>query len=297
MFDRRAREWMKRIPANRFKTGNGAEFAILSGYDTPGLRTLLRDFDRALAQSRLLKDSPTTTAGIVQCPGDSGNTVFLKRTNNKGLRFTCRYLFRSARPFRAARAASLLKKTGLATPEVLAAGERRKGPVLLAGYLVTATSPEMRGLDAVLRESADPVEILDSFLPRAAEMMAAMHCAGIEHGDLKLGNFYCTGPWPPESGFPGVWDLDGVRCYAGSPPLKRVERELSRLVASCLMTLDTHIGAPDAFFSPEKLARRLTDFYKNAPGKKPAPDPHAVAALARARWNRMIPRKRKEAGI
>lgn len=292
MFDKPTLEWIRRTGATVFRSG-GAVFVVAAKYRDPEFLDLLRTFDSVLERSIILKDSPTTTAGLAAFSPD-GQPVFLKRTNNKGLRFTLRYLFRPARAFRSARAASDLEELGLTTPAVLAAGERRTGPVLRAGYLVTASSDRVRGMEKIAAEVENPPEMLDSFFSYAASAMAKIHGAGIIHGDLKISNFYCDGTWSPNEARYGIWDLDSIRRYPAGVPRRLIEKELGRLIASCLMTLDGDPRTPDSFFSPLRLARRLAELYVRNPGIPLQPDAESVAGFARERWNRMPDRRRKE---
>lgn len=302
MFDRPTEDWIRASGAHKMSFGSAA-FAVLPQYESPELTDMLRDFDRILEHSLILKDSRTTTAGIAAV-ADNGHPIFLKRTNSKGLRFLCRYLFRSARSFRSARAAFAFKNIGIRTPEIIAAGERRTGPgrlILRSGYLVTSTSDEIRSVTSVLTENVDPLPSVDAIFEYAAQVMSRLHGHHIVHGDLKLGNFYCVGHWSPDEHVCGVWDLDSVHFYAKPPPAKQIDRELGRLIASVLMTLDTHPAVPDSFFAPDRLAEQLVSLYEKEASSLPAenhrPDRAAVAALARDRWERMDGRKRREAGL
>jgi len=292
MFDKATREWIRRTGAVVYRTGKSV-FAIAKQYDVPDVKKFLHSFDAMLERSIILKDSPTTTAGLAAFSPD-GRPVFLKRTNNKGLRFTVRYLFRPARSFRSARSATDFEALGLRTPAVIAAGEKRTGMILNAGYLVTASCDSIRGMEKILTETEDPPSVLDFFFHYAGPAMAKIHKAGLLHGDLKIGNFYCEGIWSPDEAKYGIWDLDSVRRYPKGVPQKKAERELGRLISSSLMLLDADPRTPDSFFDPEHLAARLVELYELEPGISVHPDPHSVADFARERWNKMEKRRRKD---
>lgn len=291
-FERAIQDWSRECNAKVFRAGPSV-FVIPEKYDRSELREILRDFDHMLERSLILKDSPTTTAGIAAFTPDDA-PVFLKRTNNKGLLFTLRYLFRAARPFRSACSAQIFKKLGIRTPEILAAGEKRTGLILRAGYLVTTSSDQVRGMEKVVLDTVDPLSVLDAFFVYAAQTMAVLHRANIIHGDLKLGNFYCEGTWSPAEAQYGIWDLDSVRIYPGVPPMEKVERELGRLAASCLMILDRNPYVPDSFFAPDALAQKLVSLYLETPDVTIRPDVKGVAQHIRNRWYRFTGRQRTE---
>lgn len=267
--------------AVRLQSGDSFFCIMPGGRDRVDPRNLAK-IDTFFTHGVILKNSRTSTAALAEIGGD-GEPVFLKRCNNKGLRFTLRYLFRPARVFRAAKAADLLKKAGVRTPEVLLVGERRNGPILKAGYLVTATAPDIQSADQLLRETSVPELFLESFLKQAAEMTVLLHRNRLEHGDLKLVNFYHTGRWTPQSRF-GIWDLDSVRCHTSAVPRTRVERELSRIVFSiCLTSLFNH-AFPETLRSCKMLSGRLTDLYLSyLPEGLPRPDPAQVEIHAEKR--------------
>ena len=47
--------------------------------------------------------------------------------------------------------------------------------------------------------------------------------------------------------------------------MEKVERELGRLAASCLMILDRNPYVPDSFFAPDALAQKLVSLYLETP--------------------------------
>ena len=242
----------------------------------------LAKIDTFFTRGVILKNSRTSTAALAEIAED-GVSVFLKRCNNKGLRFTLRYLFRPARVFRAAQAAELLKAAGVRTPEVLLVGERRSGPILKAGYLVTSTAPDIRSVDQLLRETTVPEIFLESLLAQAAELTALLHRNRIEHGDLKIVNFYHIGRWTPKSQF-GIWDLDSVRCYRNAVPRRRVERELSRIVFSTHLASLLNPVFPENLRSVRDLSERLARLYlAHLPPGLPHPDPARIEFYAEKR--------------
>ncbi len=272
--------WKKNLNAVFFEAGAGNRFLIREDYDIPVIRALLPDFDAALEKSEILKDSRTTTAGLITL---DGQRFFLKRTNNKGFKFTLRYLFRSARAFRSAAAAVKLGNAGILTPAFVAAGEKRSGLFLRAGYLITESEPRLNGLDKLICQASDPVAELEKLLPGIIRNIVKLHSAGILHGDLKLSNFYLA----PQG--IGMWDLDSVKYFIRMPRVKLRARELGRVISSVLMELDTQSAVPDSFFSPNAMAEKVCALYGNE-----APPCELVAAFARHRWLHMPRRRRKE---
>ena len=275
----------------KFRTPDGVYFITPEGRDSVNPR-LLRRIDDCFQRGVLLKDSRSTTAALAAV-SHRGTPVFLKRTNNKGLVFTLKYLFRCSRVFRAAKAAECLEKLGIRTPKVLLAGERRRGLILQAGYLATTTAPGIHSVAWLLRETGVPEIVLESFLAYAAESTAKLHAGRVEHGDLKAINFYFTGQWGPETEY-GIWDLDSVRRHRKPVPAERVDKELAHVVFSTHLSAENNPCFPESLRAPEYLSRRLAELYRRAaaPGQY-APDPSAILrhALARLEYLRIHPYK------
>lgn len=182
--------------------------------------------DQMMKNGISLKDSATTTAALSKIP-DTNISVFLKRNNNKGLRFTLRYLFRYARVFHAAEAAEVFEKYNIKTPRVYMAAEKKKGLILQSGYIITETVENVISVHHLLANNPEREKILAAFLPWAAKAMTTLHRAGVEHGDLKLVNFYCEGDWnDPDASF-GIWDLDSVKTGKKVSP-EKVNCEITR---------------------------------------------------------------------
>ncbi len=284
--NRSLRKWMKENHV-RIVKGDGLFFAVLPGTWSEALEGILPRIDNLLESSFLLKDSPTTTAGLVALdPG--GNPVFLKRTNNKGFRFTLRYLFRPARCFRAAIAATRLREIGIDTPEVLAAGERRHClGILQAGYLVTSSRADIRNASKILVETVDVETAGISFLEAAGRLSARMHAGRMIHGDLKMQNFFYCGNWTPDVQY-GLWDLDGARIFSGSPPLPFVLDELARIVSSVQILACQNPYMPEGFPDPFRLGKILMDAYASEKPDLPLPAADALAERSEFRRKKTL---------
>lgn len=240
-------------------------FAVLPGPWEKKIESVLHKIDHVLENSFVLKNTRTTAAALVALD-DGGNLVFFKRTNNKGLSFTLRYLFRSARSFRAAMAGTKLREIGIDTPEILAVGERRKFNILRAGYLITSTRNDISNASKIIIETTDVPLAAYSFLDAAGPIAAKLHANRMIHGDLKLFNFFYLGNWTPDADY-GLWDLDGARIFSSAVPKHLVLDELSRIVSSILILADQNPRADEPFFHPSELCERLLDSYSSeAPG-------------------------------
>lgn len=272
--DGNAMLWINTVEAKIFQCNKDCIFAISPQYVTEALEELLKNFDQALTGGKILKNSPTTTAALVEC---AGQNLFFKRTNNKNWKFTLRYLFRSARAFRSAAAAEKLLQLGIPTPPVIAAGERRRGLILKCGYLVTGSEPGICGMDQAIMASSKPLETMADFLEKAAGMMAQLHRNNVLHGDLKLCNFYRSG-----NGEPGIWDLDSVKVFRKKIPIRKIETEITRLLASCVAMQEKIPGLskPEIDRMAEEFCRTYCRISVATPSAK------NVADLIRVRLNR-----------
>ncbi|MDD3119479.1 MAG: lipopolysaccharide kinase InaA family protein [Victivallales bacterium] len=200
-------------------------------YLAPNQEVLKRQLffiDDRLNHGHKIKDSRSTTAAVLELPGM--NAVFAKRENNKGVRFTLRYLFRNSRVFRAAAAAARLAELGIATPRVLAVGSRRYGGVLRSGYLITESLNKVLKTEAVCKRLNTDPKFYAQFMSDVSRMVAVMHNHGILHGDLKMSNIYCQDQ--PDGYQFGLWDLDGVEIRSRAIGMRLRARELGRIVSS-----------------------------------------------------------------
>ena len=202
------------------------------------LKRQLFFIDDMLNNGHKIKDSRTTTAAVLELPGM--NSVFVKRENNKGLRFTLRYLFRSSRVFRAAAAATRLAELGIPTPQVLAVGSRRRSGILYSGYLITETLSKVLKTSAVCEKINTDSEFFGQFLSEVSRMAAILHDHGILHGDLKMSNIYCK---DSSGGHKfGLWDLDGVEIHNAPISSRLRAQELGRIISSYARTSQEQCG-------------------------------------------------------
>ena len=269
----------------RFKNGALSGIITKSGKSSLPVSTFRsEDLDSMLKNGVSLKDSPTTTAALVRFPG-SDTEYFLKRNNNKGFRFTCRYLFRKARVFHAAKMAEVFENLKIRTPKVYMAAEKKTGLYLHAGYILTekinATS-----IDKILLNADDKDAAMKTFLLWAAKTITKLHRAGIVHGDLKLINFYCDGDWRNSENSFGIWDLDSVRIRKKAIP-KDVDREISRI----FFTLAYYFSELN---DCDKIKERCREFcalyHEVAPDLYPPSLDNVMCYIRKRlkRWNRQI---------
>lgn len=230
--------------------------------DTSQLQNSLLFIDELLDDGPILKDSRTTTAGVVELSG--GQRVFIKRENNKGWYFSAKYLFRRSRVFRAARAAALLEKLGIPTPQVLGVGSRRRMGVLKSGYLLTETFDRVLTTESLCHYYTEDQGFHDNFIASVCGFIALMHDHGIRHGDLKLSNIYCMEA--PDKWIFGLWDLDGTIKYPSALPQFLRTLEVARIVSSLIKAMtDNNIA------SAPSLDAVVADFeihYNHAAGQK-----------------------------
>lgn len=238
--------------------------------------------DTIIEKSQMIKNSASTTAGISATALINGDKVFVKRTNNKSFKFTCRYLFRPARVFRAMLGASKLEQLGITTPKVLAVGEKRKFLKLHAGYIATETSAGITGINTYIKTVNDPESFIRDFFVYAGRSLGIMHSAGVMHGDMKLCNFYIE---PAAKNRFGIWDLDGIRNYTDHLAPYLAERELSH-VSGTVPFIENGQG----FFSTENLTRILISEYEKHIPRTLIINEGNVFSLAETRRKRMFKR-------
>ena len=252
-------------------------FALSPGPAQDFLAEHFAEADAMIRDGRRLKTSVESSAAVCTIPG--GRKIFIKCNGNRGFGFTLKYFFIPARVFRAALAARRVEETGIMTPKVLAAGEKRRAHVLIAGYLVTDAVSDAYDLMTYIIKCPEAPAGTPALLREAARIAASLHSGGVYHGDLKLVNLYRTGDDAPC----GVWDLDSAQLFPGEVPHDLVVRELGRIASSVLIFAEQNPAFPDNFFDLNRITRDLLDAY-SAAGKTVAPAPSEVMEAARTHW-------------
>ena len=196
------------------------------------------------------KHSKKTTASLFKV-GET--TVFGKhvRFHQKafGLRF--RYFVQPSRSFWTIVVAKKLEEAGLATPKVLAVGERRTLELISDSYIITEALKDAQTASAALRAQPNSYELLQN----AGRLLRRLHDAGMAHGDIKLANFYVQGDSM------GFWDLDSAMVFSGQTPQKWIIRDLGRLLSSFILTVDDMPQTQDYFRNAPEIARVLAEAY------------------------------------
>jgi hypothetical protein len=271
------RERFLALPGVREVGENPYRFALASGSAQDFLAEHFTEIDDMIRKGARLKTSVESSAAVFTLPG--GQKVFVKRNSNRGFGFTVKYFFIPARVFRAALAAHSVAEAGILTPRVLAAGEKRRAGVLLAGYLITDAATNACDLMTYTIERPDAPAGMPKLIREAARIAAALHRRGIYHGDLKLVNLYRTADDAPC----GVWDLDSAQLFPAEVPRDLIVRELGRIASSVLIFAERNPAFPDDFFNLNRVARDLLDAYSSGT-RNGAPSPSEVADAARVHW-------------
>ena len=272
------RERYESLPGVKTVRRGPYSFAIAPGPAQDYLAEHFAEADAMIQDGSRTKTSPETSAAVCTLP--DGHKIFVKRNgSSRGLYHSFKYLFIPARVFRAAMAAERVAEAGIATPRVLAAGEKRRARVLLGGYLITEAVTDACDLMTYVEKRPDAPEGMPALIRETARVAAALHNGGFYHGDLKLVNLFRTADDAPC----GVWDLDSAQAFPGEVPRDLVVRELGRIVSSILIFAEHNPAFPDAFFNLKQIACDLLDAYSDT-AKTAAPTPTEVMEIARTRW-------------
>ncbi len=177
--------------------------------------------------SLILKDSNTTKAAIINI---QNKKYFLKKYNNKGIKFTLRYLFRRARAFKAFANAFALNSLNIPTPQPILAIEHKKHLKLKEAFLLTNIVEDIVPTLEFYKLCCNDSKLLKSFISTISDYLHLMHDNGILHGDFKLTNIYIQ--YKNNKYEYGLWDLDSLCKYKKTISQKNKEKDKARLVRS-----------------------------------------------------------------
>jgi lipopolysaccharide kinase (Kdo/WaaP) family protein len=136
------------------------------------------------------------------------------------------------RPFRELAITEELRRRGLRTVEVYAAGVERVCGPFYRGCLVTRELPDAKDLWAALQDGSVVPSRLGAVLKAAAETVRAMHREGVYHSDLNLKNILIR--VKPEGIDGYVIDFDKAKLFLGRLPVELATKNLARLLRSAL---------------------------------------------------------------
>ena len=204
----------------------------------PALKALFRMVEHPLQRSRVVKNSRSTSAGIISV---ENKKYFVKRSNVNSFWERFRRIGRLPRSERNALIATRLEAINVRTPKVymsLATGPRW---LPAASYLITEALAEPLCVSQQLPELCQFYGGRQALIKAMCDLMYKMHAGGVEHGDLKLSNWLVERKGSADWQL-GVFDLDGSCVYAGSCPEKICIKELARAASSfCIYSLRNNI--------------------------------------------------------
>jgi 3-deoxy-D-manno-octulosonic acid kinase len=201
-----------------------------------GVWTVAPEWEAILGQGFPQKEPEALYAEAEPVPGGrgttrrirrAGRTFLLKRESRGGL--TGRFLpdlYLRRSPFRSEWAAARRAAEAGLAPPLAARAFVRRGP-LLAVFTLSEEIPHVRSLAEVLSQDGAAPELLR----RCGKAVAALHRAGLVHGDLNAGNLLLL----PDGPILFV-DFRHSRVLRGLPPpflrgrnLRRLERSLRKV--------------------------------------------------------------------
>ena len=175
----------------------------------------------------ILKDSNTTKAAIIEL---NGIKVFAKRYNNKGLRFTLRYIFRAARAFRAYNMGLLLIQNNIPTPTPLLAFSKKTCAILNYAILVTEQIQGTIATNDIVELLKSNTSLRNTTFNDIFKNLSILHKLNIVHGDFKITNIYFT-KTKENSIKTGFWDLDSLKKMP-TVPKHKIAQDLGRFAFS-----------------------------------------------------------------
>jgi len=136
------------------------------------------------------------------------------------------------RPFRELAITEELRRRGLRTVEVYAAGVQRMGGPFYRGCLVTRELSDAQDLWTVLQDGSLGPERLRAILKATADTVSHMHQEGVYHSDLNLKNILIRKKPECVEGY--IIDFDKAKLFLGKLPPVLVKKNLDRLLRSAL---------------------------------------------------------------
>lgn len=135
------------------------------------------------------------------------------------------------RPFRELAITEELRRRGLRTVEVYAAGVQRVCGPIYRGCLVTRELRDSKDLWATLQDGLGPLQV-GSILKATAQTVRAMHREGVYHSDLNLKNILIRSTSDGVEGY--IIDFDRSKLFLGKLPPGLAKANLHRLLRSAL---------------------------------------------------------------
>ena len=139
-------------------------------------------------------------AKVIACRAGFGgirHDLFVKEYLYRSVWDFIKHLVRPSRAMRAFKAAIMLAENNLFSPEIVALGQLKFGPVCLKNFIVTGKLKDANSLYDCLDGSgypASPQELSEKrrFVQQLGAVIGRMHAASIVHGDLRPGNVFAT---------------------------------------------------------------------------------------------------------
>ena len=203
-------------------------------------------------------NDPGSWSGLRPETDDMPALYLKKRVYPTGLGL--RNLFSLSNPFHRAEWAARAADAGVSTPAVMAVGMRKKGIIIKTAYLLMAAVSDAEEVtDIFCRPNARAR--IGLFIEDSSRLIAALHAAGIIHGNFQLSNFYYRGAvlslWNP--GWLHSWE-----CHFSK---RSILRDLGSLGAAICSESAKHRPALDDFIPCDATAELLLSAYAEvAPG-------------------------------
>ena len=121
------------------------------------------------------------------------HNLYLKQYLHRSTWDILKHLFRPSRAQRAFKASLMLAENDLLSPEVIAVGELKYGPLCARTFLITRELANAHSASVLLEDLArrpDKIRAKRDLIAAFGETVGRMHAAGIFHGDLRPGNVF-----------------------------------------------------------------------------------------------------------
>lgn len=177
------------------------------------------------------------------------DVYFVKKIYRKSPLYWLHNFFRCGTSIRGEIVAKRLQAAGIPVPQVILAGEKRRGIFLENEYLIIRFIPDMKTVRDVFMDE-DRKETLNEIFTQIGELAARMHLAGVAHRDFHLENIYIHEEGSQDRNSVnsyGICDFLDAWFFTKAIPQKYVYNDIQRMIGNIIVNSYIKKVEPDEY--------------------------------------------------